>query len=52
MDNANKATRWLGEFKPGDSLKEDLLAIQRLYAEAGYRFPLDADTLGRKASTA
>lgn len=48
LDNANKATRWLGEVTPGDSLKEDLLAIHRLYAAAGYSFPLDVSALDRK----
>ncbi|MBI9082375.1 MAG: 1-acyl-sn-glycerol-3-phosphate acyltransferase [Desulfobacterales bacterium] len=45
LDNANKVTRWLGEFTPGDNIKEDLLAIHSLYAEAGYSFPLDVETL-------
>jgi len=47
LDNANKVTRWLGEFKPGDNLKEDLLAIHRLYSEAGYSFPLDVEALDK-----
>ena len=41
LDNENRCTRWLGEVIPGESMKNDLLLIQQLYAEAGYRFPLD-----------
>jgi 1-acyl-sn-glycerol-3-phosphate acyltransferase len=41
LDNEQRCTRWLGEVVPGDSMKDDLLHIQDLYAEAGYRFPLD-----------
>jgi len=41
LDNQNKTTRWLGEIWPSDSKKEDLARIQKLYEEAGYKFPLD-----------
>ncbi|MDX2436834.1 MAG: 1-acyl-sn-glycerol-3-phosphate acyltransferase [Acidobacteriota bacterium] len=45
LDNENRCTRWLGEVIPGESKKDDLLLIQRLYEEAGYRFPLDVSDL-------
>ncbi len=41
LDNENRVTRWLGEVVPGDSKEDDLRLIQRLYADAGYRFPLE-----------
>ena len=41
LDNENRTTRWLGEVVPGDSKNDDLRHIQRLYAEAGYLFPLE-----------
>jgi 1-acyl-sn-glycerol-3-phosphate acyltransferase len=41
LDNPNRTTRWLGEIHPGEDMVQDLLAIQELYARAGYRFPLD-----------
>ncbi len=41
LDNENRTTRWLGEVIPGDSKDDDLLRIQRLYADAGYLFPLE-----------
>ncbi len=50
LDNTNKVTRWLGELKPGDSLKEDLLTIHGWYANAGYSFPLDVEALDKTAS--
>jgi 1-acyl-sn-glycerol-3-phosphate acyltransferase len=50
LDNTNKVTRWLGELKPGDSLKEDLLTIYDWYAKAGYSFPLDVEALDKTAS--
>jgi 1-acyl-sn-glycerol-3-phosphate acyltransferase len=45
FDNENRCTRWLGEVVPGESKKDDLLRIQQLYADAGYRFPLDVSRL-------
>jgi len=45
LDNEDRCTRWLGEVVPGESKKDDLLRIQQLYAEAGYRFPLDVSRL-------
>ena len=41
LDNKTKTTRWLGEVYPGDDKGEDLLRIQKIYADAGYTFPLD-----------
>ncbi len=45
LDNEHHCTRWLGEVVPSACKKDDLVAIQRRYADAGYRFPLDAATL-------
>lgn len=45
LDNPNRCARWLGEVIPGESRKDDLLHIQRLYEDAGYRFPLDVSRL-------
>ena len=45
LDNENRCTRWLGEVVPGESKKDDLLLIQKLYAEAGYSFPLKVSNL-------
>ena len=50
LDNTNKVTRWLGELKPGDSLKEDLLTIHGWSANAGYSFPQDLEALDKTAS--
>ncbi len=44
LDNDNKITRWLGEVIPGDDKIEDLLKIQKIYADAGYKFPLDVSS--------
>ncbi len=41
LDNDHKITRWLGEVVPGDDKAADLLKIQKIYAEAGYNFPLN-----------
>ena len=41
LDNRNKTTKWLGEIIPGDDKAEDLLKIQKIYSDAGYKFPLD-----------
>jgi len=40
LDNENRCTRWLGEVIPGESKRDDLLLIQKMYEKAGYRFPL------------
>lgn len=45
LDNEQRCTRWLGEVVTSESKKDDLLRIQCLYAEAGYRFPLDVAKL-------
>jgi 1-acyl-sn-glycerol-3-phosphate acyltransferase len=45
LDNENKKTRWLGEIIPGENMTEDLVRIRDLYEKAGYRFPLDLDSL-------
>jgi len=45
LDNEERCTRWLGEVVTTDSKKDDLLRIQGIYAEAGYRFPLDVTKL-------
>ncbi len=45
LDNNSKTTRWLGEVIPGDSKTEDMLKIQKIYADAGYKFPLDVSLL-------
>ena len=45
LDNENKVTRWLGEVAPGDDKARDIITIQKMYAEAGYRFPLDISSL-------
>lgn len=45
LDNENRCTRWLGEVTPGESKQDDLLLIQKLYADAGYRFPLRGSDL-------
>ena len=45
LDNPNKVTRWLGEVIPGDDKAKDLLKIQKIYADAGYKFPLDVSLL-------
>ncbi|MBI9082389.1 MAG: hypothetical protein JEZ11_02250 [Desulfobacterales bacterium] len=52
IDEPGRTIFLLGEFTPGDNIKEDLLAIQRLYAEAGYNVPLDVEALDREASGA
>ncbi len=41
LDNNNKTTRWLGEVIPGEDKLKDMLKIQKIYADAGYKFPLD-----------
>jgi len=41
LDNHSKTTRWLGEVLPGENKAEDMMKIQKIYAEAGYKFPLD-----------
>ncbi len=45
LDNENKRTRWLGEIIPGENMMEDLIRIRDLYEKAGYRFPLNIDSL-------
>jgi len=45
LDNHHKITRFLGEVFPGDNKVEDLLKIQKIYANAGYTFPLDVAQL-------
>jgi len=45
MDNKSKTTRWLGEIVPGDIMVDDLLRIQEIYKKAGYRIPLDVDSI-------
>ena len=49
LDNENKVTRWLGEVTPGDDKAQDILTIQKMYAEAGYAFPLDVSSLPQNA---
>lgn len=51
LDNESKTTRWLGEVVPGESKIEDLLKIQGVYAEAGYRFPLDMSKFDEPAKS-
>lgn len=41
LDNKNKTTRWLGELIPGNDKGEDIIKIHKIYADAGYNFPLD-----------
>lgn len=41
LDNENKTTRWLGEIKPGENKIDDILKIRKMYADAGYKFPLE-----------
>ena len=41
LDNDGRQARWLGEITPGDDMERDLVMIRDLYAQAGYRFPLD-----------
>ena len=48
LDNGRKTTRWIGALTPGKDKIEDLLTIQKMYAEAGYQFPLNVAEL-RKA---
>ena len=48
LDNENKVTRWLGELRPGEDKAEDILKIQKIYAEAGYQFQLDVASLYKK----
>jgi len=48
LDNDHKVTRWLGEVTPGEEKSEDILTIHKLYAEAGYTFPLDEASLSKK----
>jgi 1-acyl-sn-glycerol-3-phosphate acyltransferase len=48
LDSENKVTRWLGELRPGEDKAEDILKIQKIYAEAGYQFQLDAASLYKK----
>jgi 1-acyl-sn-glycerol-3-phosphate acyltransferase len=48
LDNNNKITRWLGQVVPGDDKIQDILEIRRLYAEAGYTFPLDVDSIPKE----
>jgi 1-acyl-sn-glycerol-3-phosphate acyltransferase len=50
LDNTHKTTRWLGEITPGDDKLEDILKIQKLYADAGYTFPLDVTSLKKNAA--
>ncbi len=45
LDNNSKVTRWLGEVIPGEDKVEDILKIQKIYADAGYKFPLDVSLL-------
>ena len=45
LDNHHKITRFLGEVIPGNDKAEDLLKIQKIYADAGYIFPLDVALL-------
>lgn len=45
LDNQNKCTRWLGAVIPGDDKIEDMLKIQKIYADAGYTFPLDTSLI-------
>lgn len=45
LDNTNKITRWLGEVIPGDDKAEDIIKIQRIYIDAGYKFSLDLSSL-------
>lgn len=45
LDNKNKRARWLGEIIPGENMMEDLIRIRDLYEKAGYRFPLNVDSL-------
>ncbi len=45
LDNEHKSARWLGEFFPGEDKTADLVRIQELYSQAGYRFPLDLSAL-------
>jgi 1-acyl-sn-glycerol-3-phosphate acyltransferase len=45
LDNENKRARWLGEIIPGENMMEDMIRIRDLYEKAGYRFPLDVDSL-------
>lgn len=49
LDNENKVTRWLGEVTPGEDKAEDVLKIQKIYAEAGYQFPLDVASLNKNS---
>jgi 1-acyl-sn-glycerol-3-phosphate acyltransferase len=45
LDNEHKVTRWLGEVIPGEDKTEDILKIQKIYAQAGYLFPLNVASL-------
>ncbi|MFA6008367.1 MAG: 1-acyl-sn-glycerol-3-phosphate acyltransferase [Desulfobacteraceae bacterium] len=45
LDNDHKITRWLGEVIPGDDKVADILRIRKIYADAGYTFPLDVDSI-------
>lgn len=45
LDNDKKTTRWLGEIIPGHDKLEDILKIRQIYADAGYKFPLDVSLL-------
>ncbi len=45
LDNDNKITRWLGEIIPGENKVDDMVKIQKIYADAGYQFPLDVSSI-------
>ena len=45
IDSTNKITRWLGEVSPGDNKAEDIIKIQGMYTDAGYKFPIDLSSL-------
>ena len=45
MDNKSKTTRWLGEIVPGDNMVDDLVRLREIYEKAGYRIPLDANSI-------
>lgn len=45
LDNDHKITRWLGEVIPGEDKVDDMLKIQKIYADAGYQFPLDVSKI-------
>ena len=45
LDNNNKITKWLGEVIPGTDMAEDVIKIQKIYNDAGYKFPFDLSLL-------